>query len=177
MFNLKPFVPQAVCLACEGCCRYGQKHSVWSPFFLYAEIKELSDKNLLPPSLFTQASPALGKSARICLLERHGTFFCPCLDEGWNTCKIYADRPLDCQLYPFLLARRGDRVFLAVDEHCPYVKDHLASPEAGRYVAYLKDFLLSPEFQKVVSASPEIVQNYPASPVWLEPLAELASLI
>ena len=53
--ELKQFVPGKVCLSCDGCCRYGQKDTVWAPVFLYDEILELTEKNILPSSLFTHA--------------------------------------------------------------------------------------------------------------------------
>ena len=105
MIDIEPFVPQEVCLACRGCCRYAASDSSWSPLFLFSEIQELTEKNILPSCLFAHRNQASGRPARIDLLAGEANFLCPCLDPGKNVCRIYPHRPLECRFYPFLLTK------------------------------------------------------------------------
>lgn len=160
MAKLKQWVPEDVCLSCDGCCRYAEKTTVWSPLFLYPEIVELTEKNIVPSCLFTHAGQGIGRPARINLIEAKGSYLCPCFDLLENKCKIYRDRPLDCQLYPFLLVRKENEAFLALDEKCPYARKMLRTPGMRSYVQDLCEFLMSKDFLKMVAEGPEIIQDY-----------------
>ncbi|MEK7849501.1 MAG: YkgJ family cysteine cluster protein [Candidatus Omnitrophota bacterium] len=159
--KVKQFVPEKECLSCHGCCRYSQKQTVWAPLFLFDEIVELTAKNIVPCSLFTHADARCGEAARINLVEAGGQFICPCFDPEANKCKIYAHRPFDCLLYPFLLARKGDQAYLAVDENCPYIKKISSTQGMLDYVQYLVEFFSSGDIIKAVKDDPRIVQEYP----------------
>ena len=162
----KQFIPEKECLSCYGCCRYSQKHTVWAPLFLFDEIVELTAKNIVPCCLFTHVDAHYGEAARIDLIEQstgHSLtgFICPCFDPGSNKCKIYAHRPFDCSLYPFLLARSGDQAYLAVDENCPYIKKISSTQGMLDYVQYLVEFFSSGDIIKAVKDDPRIAQEYP----------------
>jgi len=163
----RQFVPEKECLSCDGCCRYSQKQTVWAPLFLFNEIVELTTKNIVPCSLFTHANARCGEAARVNLIEADGQFICPCFDQGANKCKIYAYRPFDCSLYPFLLARKGGQAYLAVDENCPYIKKTSvasaasAAKDMSEHIQYLVEFFASEDVIKAVKDDPRIVQEYP----------------
>ncbi len=159
--RVRQFVPEKECLSCDGCCSYLQKQTVWAPLFLFDEIVELTAKNIAPCSLFTHADAHCGEAARVNLIEMDGQFICPCFDPGPNKCKIYAHRPFDCSLYPFLLARKGDQAYLAVDENCPYIKKTNSTKGMPDYVRYLVEFFSSENIIKAVKDDPRIVQEYP----------------
>ena len=156
------FVPEKECLLCNGCCRYSQKRTVWAPLFIFDEIIDLTARNIVPCCLFTHVDSRAGQAARIDLIEAEGgQFIYPCFDLGANKCKIYANRPFDCQLYPFLLAKASDKAYLAVDENCPYVKKIGSTQAMKDYIRYLVEFFSSGNIIKVIKGDPQIVQEYP----------------
>ena len=112
---LEQFIPKGFCIECDGCCRFAEPSSVWTPCLLSHEARSFLDQGLIGPE-------RLSPEGRLLALEAGGDS-CPCpfLDLSGNACRIYEARPIECQLYPFLLSRRQGRLFLAVDPHCPYV--------------------------------------------------------
>jgi len=160
--QLKRFVPSDVCLACSGCCRFPEAQSVWGPFFLFEEIRLLAEAGLVPSCLFTHPDYAAGRGAWINLMEEDGHFFCPCLAADRHTCRIYAHRPFDCRLYPFILVREATGLFLAVDEKCPYVQKQADAAAFRGHVAYLTRLLSGSQGVAFLRAHPDIVQDYPS---------------
>ena len=87
-------------------------------------------------------------------------FICPLLEAKDNKCKIYGFRPFECQLYPFLINRKGEEVFLALDLKCPFVKENLESQKFKGYIRYLTNFFNNPRKIKVLKNNPQIIQTY-----------------
>lgn len=179
MLKLDQWIPSSVCLECRGCCRYSQSSGVWAPFFLYEEITELVNENLLSCCLFSHANVNQGRGGRIQAVKSGDHFFCPCFDVERNACNIYSRRPLDCQLYPFLLARKGDEAFLAVDKKCPHVAPNRKGPEWAAYRAYLRSILESETFLACAQKDPDIVADYGLDPdvEFLDSLAVLSKTL
>lgn len=151
---LKQFVPQEVCLKCPGCCRFKAANSVWAPCLLEEEIQGLVDKD----------APAVSISAdKKLMLVPHPNgegYLCPFFENQTNKCKIYATRPFECQLYPFLLNLRSGKVLLTVDLNCPYVQEKLNSPEFKEYTGYLTEFLNSPAQKRLLKDNQQLLQAY-----------------
>ncbi len=148
------FVPSQVCLSCQGCCRFREAHSAWAPCLLEEEILSFVDA----------AAPAVSISPdkRLVLVpdESAGYFWCPFLERASNKCKVYATRPFECQLYPFLLNVRKKRVVLTVDLNCPYVASRLAQPAFKAHVSSLTELLNSRAYRRLLSENPQIIQAY-----------------
>ncbi|MFH0790754.1 MAG: YkgJ family cysteine cluster protein [Candidatus Omnitrophota bacterium] len=106
MKMFKQFIPQEACLKCQGCCRFSQEVSLWSPCLLDEEIQYLLDKEIPPVSI------SIDKKIQPIPHPAGEGFICPFLDAAVNKCKIYAFRPFECRLYPFLIALRGGKVLL-----------------------------------------------------------------
>ena len=151
---IRQLVPENVCLACRGCCRFSQPESVWSPGLLQEDIDELMRNNI--PPLFILANYKL----RVAYDKREESFLCSLLDADKNKCKVYAFRPFECQLYPFLVNRRGQEVFLAVDLKCPFVRENRDKPVFKEYVHYLTDLFNNPDLLKSLRNNPQIIQAY-----------------
>ena len=152
---IKQFVPSEACLRCQGCCRFRDELSVWSPCLLDEEVVDLSDSKDI-------CAVSVSIDKRLLLLP-HPTgdgFICPFLDIGDNKCRIYATRPFECQLYPFLLNLRGKKIILTVDLNCPYIKEKMNTPEFKEYVEYLTAFLNSPVQLEILKDNPHILQAY-----------------
>jgi len=64
------------------------------------------------------------------LLRKKESGMCYFLDEETNRCTAYNDRPLECQLFPFLLSfgKRETRVRLD-EENCPNLSTLVANEE------------------------------------------------
>ncbi len=152
---IKQFVPQEFCLKCKGCCRFKEDNSVWSPCLLDEEMQALVDKPGIPAASITvdrRIQP---------IADPHGTdFICPFLGPEDNHCKIYADRPFECQLYPFLINLRKGKVLLTVDLNCPYVYQQINSQAAKEYISYLTEYLNSKPLRTLLKDNPQIIQAY-----------------
>ena len=142
------------CLNCNDCCRFSEQDSVWLPCLLNEETQELLKRNF-PPSLIAQE-----KKIRSLPNPKQNNFICSFFQPKDNKCAIYAFRPFECQLYPFLINRKDDKVFLALDSRCPFVKENLESQEFKEYIRYLTGFLNSPVRIKALKSNPQIIQIY-----------------
>lgn len=152
---IKQFIPEEVCLKCQGCCRFKEADSSWSPALLQEEV-ELLVNNRIPPSCFS-----CDRKIRLVESRDAGYLFCALFETENNSCKIYPLRPLECQLYPFLVNRKEGRVYLAVDGNCPFIKDKLKEKDFLEYLSYLTDFFRNPLMRQTLKNNPQLIQAYP----------------
>lgn len=152
---IKQFVPQEFCLKCRGCCRFKEANSVWSPCLLDEETQGFLDKEGIPAISIS----ADRRIQPIATYDEKG-FVCPLLNTADNKCRIYNLRPFECQLYPFLINLRKEKVLLTVDLNCPYVYEKIDTPLAKEYIIYLTAYLNSPKMLKVLKDNPQIIQAY-----------------
>lgn len=132
-------IPRGFCLKCRGCCRFAEKHSPWSPKLLSEEKTALKKVRLKP--------------------YKDG-YICSFLNQRRNTCKIYALRPFDCRLYPFLLRRQNKKAYLALDLNCPYVEKNFSSEKFKAYLKRILKFLNQPKIKKLILRNPQIIGRY-----------------
>jgi Fe-S-cluster containining protein len=152
---IKQFVPQEVCLKCQGCCRFREENSAWAPCLLEEEIESLIDRADIPAAFLS-----LDKRIKPIKNPQGEGYLCAFFDPAQNKCRIYAARPFECQLYPFLIALREKKILLTVDLHCPYVQDKLKTAEFKDYVNYLTAYLNSPSQLRLLKDNPQILQAY-----------------
>lgn len=129
---IKQIIPQEYCLKCLGCCRFKEADSIWAP----PKIK------LIPRN------------------SEVNNFLCPFLNTKDNKCRIYASRPFDCQLYPFLINRKGKNIFLALDQNCAFIKENPKAPALMEYAVALAKLFSNPQYKKLFEDNPEIIQEY-----------------
>ena len=151
---MRQFVPNRACLACQGCCRYTEADTTWSPCVLDEEIKTLL-KHKIPPSIISS-----DRKIRLRPFKENNNYICYFFNPQDNKCKIYNFRPFECRLYPFLIKRQGKSIFLAVDLNCPFVKENLDSPRYKGYCRYLITLFNSPRWQKILKNNPQVIQSY-----------------
>ena len=151
---IKQFVPQSACLQCQGCCRFKEMDSVWTPCLLEEEVQDLIDKHIPPAYINMQ------RKIRPVPNPKGEGFVCAFLEAESNKCKIYGMRPFECQLYPFLINLRQKKVVLTVDLNCPYVKENMHKKEFKGYVAYLSAYLNAPQQVEMLKDNPQIIQAY-----------------
>ena len=160
--NVPQIVPESWCLNCKICCRFPDTENVqtpaWSP--LEAGWARSHGGNA---GWFTAKAPSPSLSP---VLEPcgHG-YLCPAFDGKTSRCTIYPVRPLDCRIYPFVLARDAGqtRVVLSMDMKCPYLEKHGTDPEVLTYASELTRYLQRPEAMAYLKMNPEIV-----GPMWPE---------
>ena len=119
---IKQFTKEDFCLKCLGCCRFREKNSIWSPQLLKEETSSLE------------------QAVELVFDPGQNIFLCSSLEPADNKCKVYTLRPFECRLYPFLLNKRGENIFLAVDLNCPFVKERFDTDEFKDYAQYLAEF-------------------------------------
>jgi Fe-S-cluster containining protein len=151
---IKQAIPKDYCLSCVGCCRFSEQDSVWLPCLLNEETQELLKKNF-PPLLISQE-----KKIHSLPNPKHNNFVCSFFQLKDNKCAIYAFRPFECRIYPFLINRKADKVFLAVDLRCTFVKENLENQKFKEYIRYLNNFFNSPARIKILKNNPQIIQIY-----------------
>ena len=127
---LKSFVPSEVCLKCDGCCRYKEADSIWRP------------------------------AGGIKTIQTCGKHFCEFFNGKDNTCGIYAKRPFECSLYPFIISKTPDAVEVYAQLSCPYVQDYLPHADFDAYVAYLKEFFSRAKTKEFLSRNKAMFQDY-----------------
>ncbi len=168
MISLKQFVPSEICLRCDGCCRYKQADSAWRPKVGAEDQKDLA-------ALIT-GHEALDEQAYVKTIQACGQHFCRFLNQGDNTCGVYAQRPFECSLYPFILSQGPDSVKLYVHLSCPYVQDHMNHEMFEAYVSYLKEFFGRPGIRQFLSHNKAMFHDYSAYAPELLHLFDLPSL-
>ena len=95
-----------------------------------------------------------GGGGQALLCARGGEFCCPGFNAGMNGCEVYAARPLDCRLYPFVLMYEagGGGVWLGVDGCCPVVGRRREGAGFEACVGELAGLLEGPLLGEVVAA-------------------------
>ncbi|PIY84861.1 MAG: hypothetical protein COY77_00390 [Candidatus Omnitrophica bacterium CG_4_10_14_0_8_um_filter_43_18] len=108
---LKQFVPNEICLKCDACCRFAQQNSRYAPVLLSDSFSD--------------------STCRLSLKPHKDIFICQNFSPESNSCNIYAHRPLDCQLYPFMVTynKEYENIVLVLDAKCPYAKVITGHPE------------------------------------------------
>ena len=147
---LKKLLRPETCAACRQCCVF-DGYDVWDTPVILPEVREKIEA-LRPETTFL----TVGGSARF-RLERpdaDGLVPCPMLDAAMG-CRLGADKPFDCALWPFRVMALDGRIVLAVDPLC----DAVSSKPLGEIIAFARDALAKPAFS-YAAAHPEAVRPY-----------------
>jgi len=164
ILNLPQIVPESWCLECRICCRFPDTENVQTPFWsrLEADWAEQAVPEARAWFKSEPASPSL--SARLKGCGETG-YHCPAFDPRTNRCDIHAVKPLDCRLYPFVLASNpgGTEVLLAMDAKCPFIERRPEDPELAAYAARLVEYLETAEGLEYLRQNPRVV-----GPAWPE---------
>ena len=150
-FSLRQLMSEKFCLACKGCCRFKESHSSWRPKVYASEDKifkhEAFEKNFLD----CQGHVATRVSA-----EEHVCLF---LDSLTNECQVYQARPFECALYPFILVKSQEGLFLAVHLACPFIQENQSSELVEKHSSYLKKFFNQKTVQQFLKAHIEEISS------------------
>lgn len=108
------------------------------------------------------------------LVKNNGEYICVNLQKD-NYCQAYSRHPLDCQLYPFLLVRKGNSLRLGLHKACSFIANHNPQPGALKeYTEYLKERLRTDEFIAALQNNPEMAADYQED---VELIADVSDLL
>jgi uncharacterized protein len=177
--NPEPALPQLIpssrCLACDVCCRFPEKDSSLAPYFTADEIRQAIGRGI-PPERFSD--PNGGRIELIAHPNGEG-YICPAFDPAANGCRIYDDRPLDCQLFPLALMwdSSGNTVLLGYDRKCPFIAETLFEAGPFEYSRSMAARLESDETIKTLGAHPGLVGAFQDDVMILTPLPRLSEAL
>ncbi len=179
-------VPSQRCLSCEVCCRFPERHSAFRPFFTEAEIQHAIARGIEARHFSnfagSQVEPVLNPSGE--------GYICPAFDPETAHCRIYHVRPLDCQIYPFVVMWDEERevVHLGWDTKCPFLIEQCSSPEINqaspggatrayafpdtlsRFSQTMAGRVESPDMITILSANPQLVMEFQDDVVMIQKL-------
>lgn len=161
MLLTKQFVPQEVCLACDGCCRFKDANSPWRPKVSVDEIyKWRYDNPSLSEKIFSDQR--LDGEGYIKTKKVQGQCQCSFFDAKSNTCQVYGNRPFQCQLYPFILTKTDKGFGVSVHLSCPFIQETFGKDTFNDYAAYLKEYFHKEEVLKFLNHNPSLFDDYSA---------------
>ena len=177
--TLPQCVPSGVCLACDVCCRFPEEDSVLRPYFTLEEIEQASIQGI-ESSYFPDLE---GSQIRVVPNPAGEGYLCPAFDPETFHCRIYAHRPLDCQIYPFTLMWNADHtaVILGWDRKCPFMMNDATSPHdvetllpgMKQYVSTIEKLLESDRVVDIVMKNRRLITGFQDDVVTLGTLSNL----
>ena len=133
MNTLPQFVPQDVCLSCDGCCRFKENDSRFRPKLTIDEVYQLRrEKPSLADKIFSKTT--MDDNGYLKAHDVDGACQCHFFDRNTNKCTIYSHRPFECSLYPFVLTKQGESVSLSVHLSCPYIQKEYDTHKYFQYI-------------------------------------------
>ena len=171
---LPQLVPSRTCLQCDVCCRFPDPDSALRPYFTESEIARA-----LAGGVEETAFPNRRGSQVILVPAPHGDgYLCPAFDAATSTCRIYEQRPLDCQLYPLALMwdEPHDQVLLGWDTKCPFMREEIPG-EIQRHADRVMALLDQPGIHDQVVAHPSLIGRFQEDVVVLARLPRLTEAV
>ena len=192
MVRVPQIVPSQVCLSCEVCCRFPDRDSSFRPFFTESEIQQAIalgiDASHFSNSQGSQVEPVTNPVGE--------GYLCPAFDPETSHCRIYEVRPLDCQIYPFVVMwdEGQQTVSLGWDTKCPFMCDQSSLAEVNtnnlttatpsyslpdnldHFAQTMAERLESPEMIHTLSATPQLVMGFQEDVVMLQKLPRLTKI-
>jgi len=171
---LPQHVPSRTCLQCDVCCRFPDPDSVLRPYFTENEITLA-----LAGGIEATAFPNRRGSQAILVPDDHGEgYHCPAFDAATSRCRIYEQRPFDCQLYPLALMwnELHDQVLLGWDTKCPFMREEIPA-EIQRHADRVMVLLDRPAVRDHVVAHPRLIGGFQEDVVVLGLLPRLTDAL
>ena len=172
--TLPQLVPSSACFRCDVCCRFPDSDSVLRPYFTGEEIGRAVTHGL-EAAAFPDA-----QGCQIALEPdaKGEGFHCPAFESEAGICRLYEQRPLDCQLYPLALMWNPDHteVVLGWDMKCPFMGSE--PPQSIRHHADRVMMLLEqPATVEQIVRHPRLVGRAQEDVAVLTPLRALTEKI
>ena len=171
---LPQLVPSSACFSCEVCCRFPDPDSVLRPYFTEEEVARAVAHGL-PAGVFPDVQ---GSQVALVPDPQGEGFHCPAFESDTGTCRLYDQRPLDCQLYPLALMWNvaHNEVVLGWDRKCPFMEAQV--PESiRRHADQVMTILEQPATMERIARHPRLVGRFQDDVVVLAPLSALTRTI
>ncbi len=171
---LPQLVPSRICLQCDVCCRFPDPDSALRPYFTEHEITRA-----LAGGIEGTAFPnRRGSQVMLVPGPRGEGYVCPAFDTANSTCRIYEQRPLDCQLYPLALMwnESHDGVLLGWDTKCPFMGEEVPE-EIRRHADRVMVLLGQPDIRDRIVAHPRLIGQFQGDVVVLDRLPLLTGAV
>ena len=171
---VEQIVPATICVACDVCCRFPEQDSALRPYFTKEEIRAAVARGLSPDAFPDHA----GSKIAVVPNGEEG-YRCPAFDPQTGRCGIYEDRPLDCRLYPVAVMwdQAHSAVVMGWDSKCPFIRDHLGSPESRVYVERIATILESHELVKIFASNINLIGVFQDDVLILKRLENLTKML
>ena len=150
---LPQFVPQDVCLSCDGCCRFKDSSSRWRP-----KLTREEEQHSLAQKIF--AKTEIDPDGYLKTAEERGVCRCQFFNLKDNTCPIYKYRPFECRLYPFILHKKDDKIVVSVHLNCPYIHETRNTPKFQAFAGELRQFFEEPSTKEFVKRNVLDIGSY-----------------
>ena len=171
---LPQIVPSRTCLQCDVCCRFPDPDSALRPYFTENEITQA-----LAGAVESTVFPNRRGSQVILTPDLHGEgYLCPAFDSVTSTCRIYEQRPLDCQLYPLALMwdEAHDQILLGWDTKCPFMREAIPA-DIQRHADRVMALLDQPKVRDQVAAHPRLIGRFQEDVIELARLPSLTEAV
>ncbi|MBM3254576.1 MAG: YkgJ family cysteine cluster protein [Candidatus Omnitrophica bacterium] len=165
--EIDQIIPRGFCLRCDICCRFLDRLSAMRPYFLNEEIAKIEKST---SRIFKKNTGG----SFIKLVRFNNMYICPYFNFKKNICSIYKNRPFDCRLYPLLLMRKDNEVFLCADLNCPFIKENLNNEILKNYAVYLKEIFAKEKTIKTIARNKKLIGNYVQDVVFFLKLSGLS---
>ena len=143
---IRPLVLSDYCLKCQGCCRFQEENSIWSPHLLKSE---------------KHFPPASRRKNSLKLIPQNGLFYCYYYETTKKCCRTYRRRPFECRIYPFLFCRKENDYYIGLDPQCPLTEEKFFKPRLEAFKKYLFGLSKKPGFKMALISNPHLFQDYP----------------
>ena len=140
--QIPEIMTSAQCLACRACCLFHQPHGDWSP--------RLTPEDVTGLMAATSDVAWCDGSDRIVLKPCHGDQACSFINIEDHHCRVYAARPFECRLYPFLLSSEKSGFKLYAHLSCPGIDQLRAAGVWDGAVAKIRAFFSRADVQSFV---------------------------
>jgi uncharacterized protein len=171
---LPQLVPSSTCVRCDVCCRFPDPDSPLRPYFTKEEVSQA-----IRGGVDERVFPDRGGCQILVVPNPKGDgFLCPAFASQTGTCRIYEQRPFDCQLYPLAIMWNAvqDEVLLGWDAKCPFMPEQL--PESIRlHAERVMELLRQPENISKMANQPRLVGRFQEDVVVLAPLTHLTQAL
>lgn len=171
---LLQLVPSRVCLQCDVCCRFPEAESFLRPYFTAEEIQRAVARGI-NPAYFPDPQ---GSQVSVVPNPSGEGYLCPAFDPATSHCRIYDDRPLDCQIYPLAVMWSADRrqVVLGWDTKCPFMRETKLH-EIETYAATVAARLEQDEVAVMIARNQRLIGRFQNDVVVLNPLPRLTERV
>ena len=171
---LPQLVPSRSCLQCDVCCRFPDPDSSLRPYFTGDEIA-----GALAGGIEGTAFPDRGGSQVTLVPAPQGEgYLCPAFDSTTSQCRIYEQRPLDCQLYPLALMwnEAHDQILLGWDTKCPFMREEIPG-EIQHHADRVMALLDQPGIREELVTHPRLVGRFQEDVIVLAPLPDMTAAV